>query len=191
MPSKRPLVTSEICFGTEKAGHLDFSYNKCTLETILEIYLLHSYDIVPWMVYFECNFIFLCAFQSIYIVYCTEIVTLSTRQNYESCPLGHKIGYLSPWIFKLSVRNRFKSAKRPKRPKHTAAPTFLLDDLAWYQSCILPALNVNVAKFPTIFCEKYYALIDNRHRCCTALTLGPPATPGKHSVKRITTPALP
>ena len=33
MPSKRGLVTSEICFGTEKAGLLDFSYNKCALES--------------------------------------------------------------------------------------------------------------------------------------------------------------
>ena len=32
MPSKRRLVISEICFGTEKAGLLDFSYNKCALE---------------------------------------------------------------------------------------------------------------------------------------------------------------
>ena len=32
MPSKRRLVTSEICFETEKAGLLDFSYNKCALE---------------------------------------------------------------------------------------------------------------------------------------------------------------
>ena len=32
MPSKRQLVISEICFGTEKAGLLDFSYNKCALE---------------------------------------------------------------------------------------------------------------------------------------------------------------
>ena len=32
MPSKRRLVTSEICFGTEKAGLLDFSYNKCAQE---------------------------------------------------------------------------------------------------------------------------------------------------------------
>ena len=31
MPSKRRLVTSEICFGTEKAGLLDFSYIKCAL----------------------------------------------------------------------------------------------------------------------------------------------------------------
>ena len=31
MPSKRRLVTSEICFGTEKAGLLDFSYNKYAL----------------------------------------------------------------------------------------------------------------------------------------------------------------
>ena len=31
MPSKRRLVTSEICFVTEKAGLLDFSYNKCAL----------------------------------------------------------------------------------------------------------------------------------------------------------------
>ena len=31
MPSKRRLVTSEICFGTEKAGLMDFSYNKCAL----------------------------------------------------------------------------------------------------------------------------------------------------------------
>ena len=31
MPSKRRLVASEICFGTEKAGLLDFSYNKCAL----------------------------------------------------------------------------------------------------------------------------------------------------------------
>ena len=31
MPSKRRLVTSEICFGTEKAGLLDFTYNKCAL----------------------------------------------------------------------------------------------------------------------------------------------------------------
>ena len=32
MPSKRGLVTSEICFGTEKVGLLDFSYNKCALR---------------------------------------------------------------------------------------------------------------------------------------------------------------
>ena len=31
MPSKRRLVTSEICFGAEKAGLLDFSYDKCAL----------------------------------------------------------------------------------------------------------------------------------------------------------------
>ena len=31
MPSKRRLVISEICFGTEKAGLLDFSYKKCAL----------------------------------------------------------------------------------------------------------------------------------------------------------------
>ena len=34
MPSKRRLVTSEICFGTEKSGLLDFSYNKCALVCI-------------------------------------------------------------------------------------------------------------------------------------------------------------
>ena len=32
MPIKRRLVASEICFGTEKAGLLDSSYNKCALE---------------------------------------------------------------------------------------------------------------------------------------------------------------
>ena len=35
MPSKRRLVISEICFGTEKAGLLDLSYNKCALDNKL------------------------------------------------------------------------------------------------------------------------------------------------------------
>ena len=45
MPSKRRLVTSEICFGTEKAGLLDFSYDKCALNVCHEksIHLEHSY----------------------------------------------------------------------------------------------------------------------------------------------------
>ena len=34
MPSKRRLVTSEICFGAEKAFLLDVSYNKCALIKI-------------------------------------------------------------------------------------------------------------------------------------------------------------
>ena len=29
MPDKRRIVTSKICFGSEKAGLLDHSYNKC------------------------------------------------------------------------------------------------------------------------------------------------------------------
>ena len=28
-PNKRRLVTSQVCFGSEKAGLLDHSYNKC------------------------------------------------------------------------------------------------------------------------------------------------------------------
>ena len=32
MPEKRRLVTSKVCFGSEKAGLLDHSYNKCALE---------------------------------------------------------------------------------------------------------------------------------------------------------------
>ena len=31
MPDKRRLVTSKVCFGSEKAGLLDHSYNKCAL----------------------------------------------------------------------------------------------------------------------------------------------------------------
>ena len=31
MPSKRRLVTSELCFALEKAGLLDFSYNNYAL----------------------------------------------------------------------------------------------------------------------------------------------------------------
>ena len=31
MPVKRRLVTSKVCFGSEKAGLLDHSYNKCAL----------------------------------------------------------------------------------------------------------------------------------------------------------------
>ena len=31
MPDKRRLVTSKVCFGSEKAGLLDYSYNKCAL----------------------------------------------------------------------------------------------------------------------------------------------------------------
>ena len=38
MPSKRQLVTSELCFGTENAGLLDFSYDKCALA----IYILKA-----------------------------------------------------------------------------------------------------------------------------------------------------
>ena len=33
MPDKRRLVTSKVCFGSEKAGLLDHSYNKCALES--------------------------------------------------------------------------------------------------------------------------------------------------------------
>ena len=32
MPNKRRLVTSKVCFGSEKAGLLDHSYNKCALD---------------------------------------------------------------------------------------------------------------------------------------------------------------
>ena len=31
MPDKRRLVTSKVCFGSEKSGLLDHSYNKCAL----------------------------------------------------------------------------------------------------------------------------------------------------------------
>ena len=31
MPDKRRLITSKVCFGSEKAGLLDHSYNKCAL----------------------------------------------------------------------------------------------------------------------------------------------------------------
>ena len=31
MPDKKRLVTSKVCFGSEKAGLLDHSYNKCAL----------------------------------------------------------------------------------------------------------------------------------------------------------------
>ena len=31
MPDKRRLVTSKVCFGSEKAGLLENSYNKCAL----------------------------------------------------------------------------------------------------------------------------------------------------------------
>ena len=33
MPEKKRLVTSKVCFGSEKAGLLYHSYNKCALET--------------------------------------------------------------------------------------------------------------------------------------------------------------
>ena len=35
MPSKRQLVTSELCFALEKAGLLDFSYNNYALVKML------------------------------------------------------------------------------------------------------------------------------------------------------------
>ena len=35
MPDKRRLVTSKVCFGSEKAGLLDNSYNKCALNKII------------------------------------------------------------------------------------------------------------------------------------------------------------
>ena len=31
MSDKRRLITSKVCFGSEKAGLLDHSYNKCAL----------------------------------------------------------------------------------------------------------------------------------------------------------------
>ena len=34
MPDKRRLVTSKVCFGSEKAGLLDHSYNKCALTKL-------------------------------------------------------------------------------------------------------------------------------------------------------------
>ena len=33
MPDKRQLVTSKVCFGSEKAGHLENYYDKCALDT--------------------------------------------------------------------------------------------------------------------------------------------------------------
>ena len=48
MPSKRRLVTSEICFGTEKAGLLDFSYNKCALkDVIVPDFVAYNQDLPP------------------------------------------------------------------------------------------------------------------------------------------------
>ena len=32
MPEKRRLITSKVCFGSEKAGLLENSYNKCALR---------------------------------------------------------------------------------------------------------------------------------------------------------------
>ena len=32
MPDKRRLVTSKVCFGSEKAGLLENSYDKCALD---------------------------------------------------------------------------------------------------------------------------------------------------------------
>ena len=34
MPEKRRLVTYKFCFGSEKAGLLDHSYNKCALAEV-------------------------------------------------------------------------------------------------------------------------------------------------------------
>ena len=50
MPSKRRLVTSEICFGTEKAGLLDFSYDKCALDQLCKKFHLISQK-WPWKQY--------------------------------------------------------------------------------------------------------------------------------------------
>ena len=50
MPSKRRLITSEICFGTEKAGHLDFSYNKCALDHVQSSeFALVTKKLFPWI----------------------------------------------------------------------------------------------------------------------------------------------
>ena len=53
MPRKRRLVKSEICFGTEKAGLLDFSYNKCALEWIFIKRILHIMKNVIWISIFR------------------------------------------------------------------------------------------------------------------------------------------
>ena len=34
MPEKRRLVRSKVCFGSEKAGLLENSYNKCALDQL-------------------------------------------------------------------------------------------------------------------------------------------------------------
>ena len=40
MPDKRRLVTSKVCFGSEKAGLLENSYNKCALDIFSACYLV-------------------------------------------------------------------------------------------------------------------------------------------------------
>ena len=38
MPDKKRLVTSKVCFGSEKAGLLENSYDKCALaQNIIEL----------------------------------------------------------------------------------------------------------------------------------------------------------
>ena len=53
MPSKRRLVTSEICFGSEKAGLLENSYNKCALTVVKNDAKLQSEVVITVNVSFE------------------------------------------------------------------------------------------------------------------------------------------
>ena len=40
MPNKRRLVTSKACFGSEKTGLMDHSYNKCALDfELLKVFI--------------------------------------------------------------------------------------------------------------------------------------------------------
>ena len=71
MPDKRRLVTSKVCFGSEKAGLLNYSYNKCALETfglVLSISSLHleasPLNVSGCIIYFFPFVRFYCIFEA-------------------------------------------------------------------------------------------------------------------------------
>ena len=103
MPSKRRLVTSEICFGTEKAGHLDFSYNKCALASAC----CHLYNSrarsIQELVLLKCLYIkslryFLYQLQKVVIL----LASISLVSKFQAFHL-----------FKFKIKRRFFNFKEP------------------------------------------------------------------------------
>ena len=83
MPNKRRLITSKICFGSEKAGLLDHFYNKCALDgSIVTISAIRT------ELYFLINSLGFKATSSVLLIsrYILRLGQAAQKQQRPRCP---------------------------------------------------------------------------------------------------------